>query len=215
MKREDVSREIPQNEDIVYICRKSAIGLAALLGESCMFVFVMGLACIDLYIKTGLDVFLALLTSLVFPVWHGIYGILLWSSEVHVVTSFTEKEGGVYRKFSGPFSTRIDETSITRATPDIPRETTLALRIWKWATAQDITKITLRSDGNTVITSDLVPARLYKVIAELKGEPVRKRGKDHSRVYDISGAIRASFHDGIISKAKANALTEALLEGEV
>lgn len=215
MKNDSVAKEIPRNEDIIFIGHKSAIGLAALVGDSVLYASIMAVACLDLYKITGHDVFLAALVFELLPIWYGVYGVLLWKAEVHVVTSFSEKEGGIYRKFSGPFSTKIDETSITRATPDIPRETSFALRLWKGITGQDVTKITLRSDGNTVITSDLVPTRLYKVIAELKGEPTRRRSKDHSRVYDIAGAIRMSYHDGIIGRSKATNLMEALLEGEV
>lgn len=210
-----IAKEIPRNEDIIFAGRKSAIGLSALLGESTMYTAMIAIACIDFYNLTGLDGFLALLVVLVFPIWYGVYGYLSWYSEMHVVTSFTEKEGGVYRKFSGAFSARIDETSITRATPDIPRETSFSLRLWKRITGQDITRISLRSDGNTVISSDLVPTRLYKTIAELKGEPQRRRAKDHSKVYDIASAIRMSFHDGLLKESKATRLMEILLENEV
>ena len=213
--KSSTAQEIPRNEEVIFIGRKSAIGLSVLVGESAMYISVIAIACLDLYRMTGLDVFKALLVLLIFPVWHGVYATLLWESEVHVVTSFMEKEGGIYRKFSGPFTTKMDETSITRAGPDIPRETSFALKMWKWLTGQDITKMTLRSDGNTVIASELVPNRLYNSIAELKGEPPRRRAKDHSRVYDISGSIRSAYHDGLLKQSKASHLIETLLEGEV
>lgn len=206
---------IPHNEDIVFQCRKSSIGLAAAIGDGTLFTVIIVVACIDLYVYTGIDFFAALMIVVILPIWYIIYGFLSWKAEVHIVSSYKGKEGGAYRKVTGPFSVRVIETSITRATPDISPEIPFALRVWEYFTGQGVIKITLRSDGQSIIPSELMPVGLYKAISELKGEPPRKGTRDITRLDSASTAIRGALNDGIISKSKARVFMETLLQDEL
>jgi len=203
-------KEIPaRNEQVIFACRKSPIALVALFGESIVFCYLI-IAAVWYFNGPG-----ALFALAMLPAINSIYGLLYWKSEVHIVSEFREKAGGIYRKIHGPFSLKIRETSITNATPDLTRDVPFVLRIWGWMTGQEVSKITLRSDGQTVIPSEFMPTRLYKAIAELKGEPGRSTQRSPTRVSDISRAIQSSYYDGIICKPKATSLMETLLEDEL
>lgn len=206
---------VPLGEDIVYQCRKSGIGLAAAIGESIMFVVIITAACVDLYGIFGYDFFAALAIINIFPIWYGVYGFLSWKAEVHTVSTYNSKEGGCYRKETGPFSTRIKETSITRSTPDINIEIPFLLKTWETFTGQSMIKITLRSDGQSIIPSELMPTGLYKAISELKGEPPKRRTRDSTRLADAAMVIRAALQDRIIPRGKATALMDRLLQDEI
>lgn len=206
---------IPHNEDIVFRCRKSGIGLAAAIGDGALFTVIIVVACIDLYIYTGIDFFIALMIVAILPIWYIIYEFLAWKAEVHIVSSYKHKEGGSYRKVTGPFSMRVIETAITRATPDISAELLFTLRVWEHCTGQGVMKIMLRSDGQSIIPSEFMPVGLYKAISGLKGEPPKRRPRDIAKLDSTSAAIRSALNDGIISKSKATLLMEALLQDEI
>lgn len=207
--------QTPLGEDVVYQCRKSGIGLAAIIGDSIIFTAIITAACVDLYEIFGHDFFIALAIVNIFPVWYGVYGFLSWKAEIHTVSTYSSKEGGSYRKVTGPFSIKINETSITRATPDLKAEIPFLLRVWEYFTGQSIMKITLRSDGQSIISSELMPTRLYKAISDLKGEPPKRRARDNTRLADVAMVIRGALQDHIIPKRKAVALMDRLLQDEI
>lgn len=208
-------RQVPPGEDMVYQCRKSGIGLAAAIGDSIVFVVIITAACVDLYRIFGYDFFVALAIINCFPIWYGVYMFLAWKAEVHTVSTYKDKEGGCYRKETGPFTTRIKETSITRSTPDITIEIPFLLKTWETFTGQSMIKITLRSDGQSIIPSELMPTRLYKAISDLKGEPPKRRTRDSTRLADAALVIRAALQDHIIPKKQATALMDRLLQDEI
>lgn len=200
--------------EIVFECRRSHLSVVGDVG-SAIFVFTtMALANLDLYQRTEHLFFLYSFIVLVFPMWYGVYAYLRWRYEVHAVYSYREKEGGVYRKQFGVFKVRQTETSITRATPDITFEKGAMLLLWGWLTGERVLRMSLRSDGQTVIPSDLMPESLYKSISELKGEPIFPKQKP-TDAFQTATIIKSAVHDGLIDKRRGRELMLALLENEV
>lgn len=200
--------------EIVFECRRSPLSVVGDLGSATFIFILMFLTSLDFYTRTEHLFFLYSFFLLVLPIWYGVYAYLRWESEVHTVYSFSEKEGGVYRKRYGVFKQRQTETSITRSMPDLTRETSLPLRLWGWATGERVIRMSLRSDGQTVIPSSLMPEQLYKSISNLKGDPTFARSKP-SDTFQTATIIRSAVHDGLIDKRRGQELMLSLLESEV
>jgi len=205
-----IRKEIGEGQLVQFWCRHLGLEVVAEAALGLGGAFLWACFVYDLWRWTEWERAWVLLLLCIPGLFYFLFHLLNWKHEIHVVTEYEYRAGGVYYKFTGFYNYAKKSIPISTNDP-VPTsfEPTWAI-VWRWLTGQKVRRTVITHQGKFVVENRLVPAQLEKAILNVAGSPPHKEIEEDLPLVQLSRELREIGNSGTMPPWKVQLLMQEM-----